>query len=159
MCIKDPWTKPKGEGLRVGDEGGWGRGKRWWEKGDNYTWTTTKKKYNLKINIKNKNVVWVLPKMAFNFNNSLEGLTGLRNLVYRWLQCITVLGYGVKISKGKICTGQNPGNSRHRFTVGLSQWGHADSSSSTSNNVCRYLWSIPIREVHSSLGFQGFIWP
>ena len=37
MCIKDPWTKPKGEGLRVGGEGGWGRGKTWWEKGDNYT--------------------------------------------------------------------------------------------------------------------------
>ena len=34
-CIKDPWTKPKGVGLRVGGGGGWGEGKWWWENGDN----------------------------------------------------------------------------------------------------------------------------
>ena len=27
-CIKDTWTKPKGDGLRVGGGDGWGRGSR-----------------------------------------------------------------------------------------------------------------------------------
>ena len=35
--LKDPWTKPKGEGLRVGGGGGWGGGKWWQEDGDNCT--------------------------------------------------------------------------------------------------------------------------
>ena len=29
-CIKDPWTKPKSVGSRVGSRDGWGRG-AWWE--------------------------------------------------------------------------------------------------------------------------------
>ena len=36
-CVKYPWTKPKGEGLRVGGGGGWGGGKWWQENGDNCT--------------------------------------------------------------------------------------------------------------------------
>ena len=36
-CMKDTWTKPKGEGLRVGGRDGWG-GVAWWgENGDNCT--------------------------------------------------------------------------------------------------------------------------
>ena len=31
-CIKDPWTKPKWGRM---ENGGWGRGKLWWENGDN----------------------------------------------------------------------------------------------------------------------------
>ena len=36
-CIKDPWTKPRREGLKVGGVGGWGGVKCWWENGDNCT--------------------------------------------------------------------------------------------------------------------------
>ena len=36
-CIKDPWTKPKGVGLRVGGRDGWGMGKGWGESGGNST--------------------------------------------------------------------------------------------------------------------------
>ena len=36
-CIKDTWTNQRGVGLRVGGWGGWGRGKWWWENGDNCT--------------------------------------------------------------------------------------------------------------------------
>ena len=39
-CTEDPWTKPKGVGLRVGGRGGWGREKGWYENGDNCTSTT-----------------------------------------------------------------------------------------------------------------------
>ena len=36
-CIKDTWTKPQGEGLRVGGRGGW-VGAWWGENGDSCTW-------------------------------------------------------------------------------------------------------------------------
>ena len=36
-CRKDPWTKSKGVGLRVGGGDGWGRGAWWGVNGDNFT--------------------------------------------------------------------------------------------------------------------------
>ena len=36
-CVKDPCTKPRGEGLRVGGGGKSGRGKWWQENEDNCT--------------------------------------------------------------------------------------------------------------------------
>ena len=39
-CMKDTWTKPKGEGFEGG--GAWGAGAWWGENGDNCTCTTLK---------------------------------------------------------------------------------------------------------------------
>lgn len=75
-----------------------------------------------------KNAVWEIPKMGFNFNNSLEELTELRkanipmDTIYGSMRTFSA------ISKGKICIGQGPEENRSRFTVVLSQWSHADSS-------------------------------
>ena len=46
--MKDPWTKPKGVGSRVGCGDGWGEGLWWGENGDNCT------KKDSENNIKNK---------------------------------------------------------------------------------------------------------
>lgn len=75
-----------------------------------------------------KNAVWEIPKMGFNFNNSLEELTGPRKASIPMGTVYYSMRTWSAISKVKICIGQSPRENRSRFTVALSQWSHADSS-------------------------------
>lgn len=48
------------------------------------------------------------------------------NLLYSWLQFITVKGYRLKSAKGKRHIGPGPGETRHKLPVVLSQWSWMD---------------------------------
>lgn len=60
-----------------------------------------------------------IPKATFRCDDSLEGLTGLRKLLYSWLQFITVKGYRFKSTK-ETYMGWSLGETKLRFSGVLS---------------------------------------
>ena len=58
-----------------------------------------------------------VPKTTLRFRDLLEGLTELRKAVIIMFMVCYSERLEIKISKGKRCTGQSPGETRHKLPV------------------------------------------